>query len=123
MKIGKMEGSPEEINNFFQNNGLNISEYLEKPEPPLKPIWLIAPVCFIVVFLATLTLFTLNIGVMTFIFLLGCSAAIWLSAALQIRFKNTWAAVFVFVGILLIFLVAIGVVKPVEMIQYFNLKR
>jgi hypothetical protein len=44
MKIGKMEGSPEEIKNFFQDNGLNIPDFLEKPEAPLKPIWLIAPV-------------------------------------------------------------------------------
>lgn len=120
MKIGRMEGSPEEINNFFQNNGLNISEYLEKAEPPIKIIWLIAPVFFIILFLAGLTLFSLSAGVSIFVFLLGCGAAIWLAAALQIRFKNTWAAIFVFFGILLIMLVAIGVVKPVEMIQYFK---
>lgn len=119
MKYGKAEGTPEEISNFYENSGLKLAEYL-KPERPLKPIWLIAPGFFIVVCLAGLTLCALSTGVRSFVFLLGCGAGIWLAVALQIRFKNTWAAVFAVVGTLLLMLVAIGVVQPVEMIQYFK---
>ncbi|HYB92859.1 MAG TPA: hypothetical protein VED00_01800 [archaeon] len=120
MKIGKVEGSPKEIYNFFQNNGLDISEYLEKPVPPLKPIWLIIPSIIIIVSMAVLTLFTLHSDVMTFVFVVGCGACVWLAAMLQIKFKNASATVFLLFGALLIMLVAFGVVKPIEIIQYFK---
>ena len=119
MKFGKqMEGSPEEIRDFFQNNGLNITDYIERPESPLKPIWFIVPVCLILLSLSCLTLLApLRPSMQTFVFLLGCGAGIWLAVNVQLRFKNTWAAVFVAVGTILIMLVAIGTVTPVEMIQ------
>jgi hypothetical protein len=119
MKFGKqMEGSPEEIRDFFQNNGLNITDYIERPELPLKPIWFIVPVCLILLSLSCLTLLApLRPSMQTFVFLLGCGAGIWLAVNVQLRFKNTWAAVFVAIGTILIMLVAIGTVTPVEMIQ------
>jgi hypothetical protein len=70
--------------------------------------------------MAGLTLFPLSSDVRNFVFLLGCGASLWLAFALQIRFKNIWAAIFVFFWLLLIMLVALGVVKPVEMIQYYK---
>jgi len=122
MKFGnKMEGSPEEIRDFFQNNGLNITDYMGRPELPLKTVWFVVPVCLIVVSLACLTLLMpLRMSVQTFVFLLGCGAGIWLAVNVQLRFKNTWAAVFVAIGTILIMLVAIGTVTPTEMIQQLN---
>ncbi|MCX5822488.1 MAG: hypothetical protein NTY86_03005 [Deltaproteobacteria bacterium] len=122
MKFGnKMEGSPEEIRDFFQNNGLNITDYMERPDLPLKAVWFILPVCFIVVSLTCLTfLMPLGTSMQTFVFLLGCGAGIWLAVNVQLRFKNTWAAVFVAIGTILLILVAIGTVTPTEMIQQLN---
>ena len=42
MKLG-LEGTPEEVINFFQNNGLNPLDYFEKPESSLQTRWLIIP--------------------------------------------------------------------------------
>ena len=118
MKIGKLEGSPEEIRDFIENNGLNIEDYLDRPQPPLKLVWLIVPVCVIIVQLSWLTLFApTSIALQTFVFLIGCGAGIWLAVNVQIRFQSTWAATFVAVGVVLIMLVAIGMLSPAELVQ------
>ena len=121
MKIGKMEGSPEEIRNFIENNGLNIEDYLEQPQPPLRRVWLIIPACLVVASLFWLTLFTpSSIAFLTFIFLIGFGGGIWLAVSVQIRFENSWATTIVAVGTLLMMLVAIGVLSPAEMLQYLK---
>ena len=118
MKFGKIEGTPEEIRDFFQNNGLNIIDYLERPEPPLKPIWFIVPTILLIAALICLTLLKpVQTSLQTFVFLIGSGVGIWLAVSLQIRFKNTWVAVFVAIAIQLIMLVAIGKVTPIEMFQ------
>ena len=121
MKEGIVEGSPEEIRDFFQNNGLNIEDYIETPESPLKPIWLIIPtIIFIFAFSALTLLPPQSVSIQNFIFLIGCGAGIWLSVSVQIKFKNTWAAGFVAIGAVLIMLVAIGVITPKEMMQHLK---
>ncbi len=121
MKIGKLEGNPEEIKDFFRRSGLNIEDYLERAEPPLKAGWFVAPVLFVIASLAWLTLLSpSNSNLQTFIFLIGCGAAVFLARILQIRFKNTWAAFFVAIGVVLILLVAIGIITPFELIQYLK---
>jgi len=118
MKIGMVEGSPEEIRDFFQNNGLNIQDYLEKPETPLNRIWFIVPVLLIFGAISLLTLIaSVPNPTQAFLFLIGCGAGIWLAVNVQIRFKNTWAAGFIAVGTILLMLVAIGVMAPSELVQ------
>ncbi|WP_125182564.1 hypothetical protein [Thiohalobacter thiocyanaticus] len=43
MKIGKAEGTPEEIKDFFENYGLNPEDYFEKTESPLHWKWIAIP--------------------------------------------------------------------------------
>jgi uncharacterized membrane protein len=118
MKIGKMEGSPEEIKDFFQNIDLNIADYLERTEQPMKSIWFVLPVVMVIFSLSWLTLFAPSlVALQTFIFSIGCGGGIWLAVNVQIRFKNTWAAVFVAIGAVLLMMVAIGLVTPTEMLQ------
>lgn len=117
MKIGNFEGTPEEITNFFvKNSSLNLSDYLEKPEQPLRPKWLVWPIAYIILILAALTLLPLSSGPKTFFFLLGCGGGIWLALALHVRFK-IWATGLSFFGILLLMLVAAGFLQPGEMVQ------
>lgn len=121
MKIGKAEGSPEEIKDFFQANSLNIIDYLEKPEQPLKPVWFIVPVCLIISALVLLMLLTsLQTPVRSLVSLLGCSAGFWLAVNVQIRFKNTVATVFTAVGAVLIILVGSGTITPIGMVEYLS---
>lgn len=121
MKIGNTEGTPEEIKDFFQNNSLNIIDYLEKPEQPLKPVWFIVPVSLVIAALLCLTLLApTQTSLRTLVFLLGCSAGFWLAVNVQIRFKNAWATFFVAVGAVLVMLVAIGIVAPLDMVKYLK---
>jgi len=49
MRIGYIEGTPQEIKDLCENHGLNLGDYLEKPESPLATVWLIIPACAFVV--------------------------------------------------------------------------
>ena len=121
MKMGKLEGSQEEIHDFFQNNGLNIQDYLEKPEPPLKRIWFIVPVLLIAGAISLLTLIAPSAeSAQKFLFLTGFGAGIWLAVNVQIRYKNAWAAFFTAVGTVLLMLVAIGEMAPSELVQHMK---
>ena len=118
MKIGEMEGTPEEIRDFCQNNGLNIEEYLEKPEKPLNRYLFIGPSClyvFSLIFLTTIS--GVSDGWRTFIFLFGCCCALWLAVNVQIRFKNTWATSFILIGGISFMLVALGVISPSQLLD------
>ncbi len=118
MKIGNLEGSPQEIRDLIVNNDLNIEDYLQQPQSPLKLVWIIVPVCLVIVQLLWLTLFTpTSIELQTFVFLIGCGAGIWLAVSVQIRFQSTSATTFLVVGVVLIMLVAIGTLSPAELVQ------
>ena len=56
MKVGPVDGSVQEVQDLFENHGLNIKDYLEKPSSPLKSRFLVIPV---VVFLLSLFTFAL----------------------------------------------------------------
>ncbi len=118
MKFGPVEGTSEEIKNFFQDNGLKAADFFTPPEPPIKTIWFLIPGLVVVCALAILTLLTpLSEAVATFVFLVGCAAALWLAVNVQIRFKSLWATGIVLVGCLLIMLVALGLVTPLQMFE------
>ncbi len=118
MKLGKMEGSPEEIRDFFQNNGLNIEDYLEKPEAPINFFWFILSTILIISSVVILTLVQPKSEVVqNLLFLLGCGGGLWLAVIVQIKFKNTWAAGFIAVGIVLLLLVALGMITPKELLE------
>ena len=119
MKVGKMEGSPQEIKDLCENNGLNIEDYLEKPEQPLGKFWFIAPGFLFVLSIVVLTLTaSLQKSWQTLVFLLGCCCALWLAVSVQLRFKNTWATTSIAIGGLLLMLVALGAVTPQELLQH-----
>ena len=121
MKIGKMEGSPEEIRNFFQDNGLKNKDILEKQKPGLKIVWLIIPSFSYIATLFYLTVFSLNFpNMFNFVFSIGMAAGLWMAVWVQIRFKSTSAAIFLAIGIILIMLLSIGTVTPIELLQYIK---
>ena len=118
MKIGEMEGTPEEIRDFCQNNGLNIEDYLEKPEKPLSRYLFIGPSCLYVVSIILLTTVpSVSEGWRTFIFLFGCCCSLWLAVGVQIRFKNTWATSFIIICGISFMLVALGVISPAALLD------
>ncbi len=118
MKFGPLEGTSEEIKNFFQDNGLRAADYITLPDEPIKPVWFVVPIVVFIVALAVLTFFpSLPKPSITFVFLVGCAAGMWLAVNTQLRFKSPWATGTLVLGCLLLMLVALGAVTPIGLLD------
>lgn len=118
MKLGPIEGTKEEITGFFQDNGLKASDYFQIQGAPIGTLWLVVPAFCVVASLGALTLLeSLKQGHQTFIFLIGCTAIVWLATVVQLRFKHAWATGIVVIGGLLLMLVALGAISPTQMLN------
>lgn len=118
MKIGSVDGTPEEIRGLLENNGLRLDDYLDKPEAPLENKWIYVPVSLFLVWLLLMVVASPMTGKGLLLMFLGGSAfAVWLTFAVQIRFKNGGATSVVAVGTLVLLLVAGGFIAPVETLE------
>ena len=118
MKFGPMQGTPEKIKNFFQDNGLNAADFFSPPESRIKPIWVVVPsACVICALVLPTWLTRLSTAAATFTFLIGCAAALWLAVTVQLRFKNAKATGIVVLGCLLLMLVAFGAAAPLRLLE------
>lgn len=118
MKIGPIEGTPEEIRNFSQDFGLRAADFFVPPEPPIKTVWLVIPSACVVLDLAVLTLLApWSASRATFIFLVGCAASLWLVVACQVRFKSAGVTGIVAFGCVLLMTVALGTLTPLQMLE------
>lgn len=121
MKIGGMEGTPQEIRDTFENHGLRLEDYLEKPAEPLPNRWLIVPSVGVgVVLLLLVLLAPLTRTWLLLLFLLGAGFLIWVAVSVQVRFKIGWATGVVAIGILLMLLVASGFIEPKESAEFLK---
>lgn len=121
MKMGPVEGTTEEVSDFFENNGLILSEYLEKPESPLSNIWLIIPSIIFVTCFGILSLSEIETAkIKIFIFLFGFASSVWLGVSVHIRFKSNRGAGAIILAGLLIMLVALGVIEPREILDHYE---
>ncbi len=118
MKFGPMQGTPERIKNFFQDNGLNAADYFSPPGSGIKLIWVVVPSACVICALAVPTWLTrLSPAAATFTFLIGCAAALWLAVTVHLRFKNATATGIVVLGCLLLMLVAFGAATPLQLLE------
>ena len=115
MRIGKLEGTPEEIRDVLENRGLRLEEYLEKPAAPLRTKWLVVPgAVFAIVLILLVLLGPLARTGLILLFLVGAGGLVWLAVSVQLRFNNTLATLVIAVGGLLMLLVAAGLLEPRE---------
>ena len=115
MKLGNAEGTPRELTDFFQNNGLDPAAYFQKADAPLPARWLVVPACLVV--LSVLLLWLLGMSDLNAewpIFLGGCLSTVWLSAATQIRFRQPFVTGVAAVGCIAVLTVAFGLLTPLE---------
>ena len=115
MRIGSVEGSPEEIKDTLENHGLRIEDYLQVPSPRLELKWVIVPV---ILFILVLIVMAVGGWSSTKLFLLeilaGFGAGVWLVTSVQIRFGVTWASSMLGIGILLMLLMAANLISPLD---------
>src|SRR3990170_7426003 len=113
MKFGPMEGSPKEIKDFFQDNGLRASDYLIVPEAPIRAKWFVVPGTIYAVALAVCAILSGAQGAVgKLVLVIGCGALLWLGVNVQLRFKSPWATGLTGLGGVLLMLVASGTVTP-----------
>lgn len=117
MKLGPIEGTPEEIKGFIQDNGLQVEKFFQAQDEPIGTVWFVTSALLVIGAIAFLTLLTpmSKSGVSTFVFLIGCAGALWLATNIQLRFKNTWAAGGVLIACILFLLVALGIILPSDL--------
>lgn len=113
MKIGGVEGTPEEIKNTFENHGLRIEDYLVKPDTPLSNVWVAIPAIGLILTVISQVLFApMGHKAVLLHFLGGLGLLLWLALSVQLRFKNPWAAGAVGIGGAIILSVAAGFIEP-----------
>jgi predicted neutral ceramidase superfamily lipid hydrolase len=100
MKVGGIEGEPEEISEFFDIHDSNLDDYIERPRE-IDLIWLIFS---IVSFLATISILYLvslgsNLYYITLILTFG--SAIWVDVCVHLRFKSNISTTIVGVGMII----------------------
>ena len=118
MKIEGLEGSTQEIHDFFQNNGLEVSDYFQVPQKPISWLWIIVLGALVLV---GQILLVLELGaeakISKLLFITTCFFIICWAMAIQVKFENSWATSLVAIGGLLLSLVSFGVFSPEQIVD------
>lgn len=105
MKIGGLEGSPSEIKDALENNGMNLGDYLKQPESPIKMRYIVVPcVLFIVGIVGTVFLIKSSTPSETSIDLVNLfsvGSGLWLTLSVHLRFKCKTATIATALGLIL----------------------
>lgn len=116
MKLGDLEGTPEEIKDFFENNGLALNDYFQPPDKPIHPAWLFIPTIIVVISVLWPN-FADRTPPQTLPFLLGCLGIVWLTISLQIRYKQITVSSIAVFGCMAVLVVSYRLLTPLEAIQ------
>ena len=116
MKLGDLEGTPEEIKDFFENNGLALNDYFQPPDKPIHPAWLFIPTIIVVISVLWPN-FADRTSPQTLPFLLGCLGIVWLTISLQIRYKRITVSSIAVFGCMAVLVVSYRLLTPLEAIQ------
>jgi hypothetical protein len=114
MKIAGVHGSPKEIKAFFQNHGLQIEKYIERPKSPTAIGWLVTPLAVCALCLCGLLFLPQQSRLILVSLIAGLCSVVWASVAVHLRFKNSVATLITAIGLLLIVFVAGGLLTPIE---------
>jgi len=114
MKMGALDGSPTEINDLLENNGLNLQDYLEKPESPIKMRYLAVP-CALFIFGLVVTVFSIKSSTpsetsIDLVNLFSVGSGLWITVSAHLRFKSKTATIATALGLILMVAMANDVV-------------
>lgn len=103
MKIGNINGTPEEIKNFLVDNGFRASDFLDLPKK-IELKWIIIPASLFIVF--SFILWIVNrpsSPIYVFLIIIDISTLCWLTASIHLRFKNFFVSILCLFFLLVIF--------------------
>lgn len=116
MKLGQAEGTPEEIKNFIENNGLDPTKFFETQQNPTSKKWFIGPLFLLLTSILGLIFIPPEYKkAITIFFVIGTVGLVWICTLIQILFKNVWATCFLGIGTIFILLIAMGIVSPSDL--------
>ncbi len=115
MKIGNVEGSPQEITDFFENNGLDLSALIELPPNDVHWRWVAIPTALTLPEILLLVFAELPDNARLFITLLACGFIIWLGNSVKSRW-GSWSAIFTAIAAFLLVAVSAGYISLGEIV-------
>jgi len=120
MKLGPFDGTTEEVRDLIENNGLNIEDFLERPQPPLKNIFIAIPSLSFLVFVILLAFLsnTSHIWLTKVLYIFIFGSGTWVCVSTQIKYKNGIATFCVAIGALIIALFSAGILSPKEAAEF-----
>lgn len=86
-KNSEIEGTPEEIHDLFQNNGMDLNAFFITPKP-LHSGWVITPIIvWIILLFVGIFQETEQVKIRTLIFLLMASCSLWITATVKKKYE------------------------------------
>ena len=115
MKIGGAEGTPAEIKEFLENNGLDVKKYFADYKEAGN--WTIAVPCIINLATAIAILYFRknSIDGTDYLIIAGLATIVWMACVVQTRFRSLTSTIVVAIGAILILLVANGVMRAADL--------
>jgi len=120
MKMGPFDGTREEVRDLIEDHGLNIEDFLEKPQPPLKNRFILIPTISFMVFVILLNRLanTSHVWLINLLYIFIFGSGTWVCVSTQIKFKNGIATFCVAIGALIIALFSAGILSPNEAAEF-----
>lgn len=120
MKMGPFDGTREEVRDLIEDHGLNIEDYLERPQPPLKNKFIVIPTISFLVFVILLASLsnTSHVWLINVLYIFIFGSGTWVCVSTQIKFKNAIATFCVAIGALIIVLLSAGILSPKEAAEF-----
>jgi FtsH-binding integral membrane protein len=118
MKIKDLEGSPEELNNFFHNNGLNLTDYLNiNSEKRADKLWIYILVPLFIICNITICQFEQSHKFFIPITIITLGVLGGLVAIIQLNYEKSIVSTIVAIAGLLIMVVSFKILSPKETIK------
>ena len=118
MKLGPFDGTTEEIKDFCENHGLDISAFIVAPEPPLSGYWICIPAIAFVVTCFAMAVFAVPPVAKTIELLFARICAAGAAIALQFRVDKIAATIGAGICALLVMLFSAGVITLPQVLEH-----
>lgn len=118
MRIGKIEGTPQELKDMLDDQGFNFEDYLGEPYSPPKKRWIVIPTMIIIILLTTIVVIgKTNVKVNSILFILCFLSGVWCTCSVAIILKNSVVTSIIAIGLLLLMLIIFGYIQPKDSID------
>lgn len=112
----ELEGTPQEIHDFCQNNGLNFDDFFVKP---ISKGWLIgACILWIVLLIVSLFIPADEVKYKTFLLILMCGNSLGIGLIIKRQFDQDYAVITIFMVVFS--MVAVGFIPVEKMLDYLK---